>query len=158
MGLHIGNGYDVHRLERGLPFILGGIQIRHEAGLSGHSDADVATHALMDALLNAAKFDDIGSLFPNTDPVYKGISSLLLLKKVAATIYTAGYSLVDSSIVIVAQEPKIAPYREAMREALATAMNVDIEKVGISATTTEGLGFEGEKKGISAHAVALLED
>ena len=156
--LRIGQGYDVHRLVEGRKLILGGVEIPFEKGLLGHSDADVLLHALMDALLGAAGLGDIGKLFPDTDPRYKGISSLELLRQVAAALEAAGYGLVNADVTLLAQAPKIAPYREAMRANIAGALGVDeLERISVKATTEEGLGFTGDGSGMAAHAVALLE-
>ena len=150
-GLRIGHGYDVHRLTEGRRLILGGVEVPYEKGLLGHSDADVLTHAVMDALLGAAALGDIGKLFPDTDAAYAGISSILLLERVA------GYAVVNLDATVLAQAPKLAPYRERMRENLARVLALDASRVSVKATTEEGLGFTGEGLGIAAHAVALLE-
>ena len=155
--LRIGHGYDVHRLTEGRELILGGVSVPYEKGLFGHSDADVLTHAVMDALLGAAALGDIGGLFPDTDAAYAGISSLLLLERVAERLREAGYAVVNIDATILAQAPKLAPYRERMRERLARALGLDVSRVSVKATTEEGLGFTGEGLGIAAHAVALLE-
>lgn len=152
----IGHGYDVHRLCEGRALIIGGVEIPHEMGLLGHSDADVALHALTDALLGAAGLPDIGHLFPDNDPKYKGISSLLLLEKAMERIRQKGFEVGNADVTIVAQAPKMAPHLEKMKENTAKAMGVNVNRINYKATTTEHLGFEGEKKGISAHAVALL--
>lgn len=156
-GLRIGHGYDVHRLTEGRRLILGGVEVPYEKGLLGHSDADVLTHAVMDALLGAAALGDIGKLFPDTDAVYAGISSILLLERVAERLREAGYAVVNLDATVLAQAPKLAPYRERMRENLARALSLDTSRVSVKATTEEGLGFTGEGLGIAAHAVALLE-
>ena len=156
-GLRIGHGYDVHRLTEGRRLILGGVEVPYEKGLLGHSDADVLTHAVMDALLGAAALDDIGKLFPDTDAAYAGISSILLLERVAERLREAGYAVVNLDATVLAQAPKLAPYRERMRENLARALSLDTSRVSVKATTEEGLGFTGEGLGIAAHAVALLE-
>ena len=155
--LRIGHGYDVHRLTEGRELILGGVSVPYEKGLLGHSDADVLTHAVMDALLGAAALGDIGGLFPDTDAAYAGISSLLLLERVAERLREAGYAVVNIDATVLAQAPKLAPYRERMRERLARALGLDVSRVSVKATTEEGLGFTGEGLGIAAHAVALLE-
>ena len=155
--LRIGHGYDVHRLTEGRALILGGVTIPYEKGLLGHSDADVLTHAVMDALLGAAALGDIGKLFPDTDAAYAGISSILLLERVAERLREAGYAVVNLDVTVLAQAPKLAPYRERMRENLARALSLDASRVSVKATTEEGLGFTGEGLGIAAHAVALLE-
>ena len=156
-GLRIGHGYDVHRLTEGRRLILGGVEVPYEKGLLGHSDADVLTHAVMDALLGAAALGDIGKLFPDTDAAYAGISSILLLELVAERLREAGYAVVNLDATVLAQAPKLAPYRERMRENLACALALDTSRVSVKATTEEGLGFTGEGLGIAAHAVALLE-
>lgn len=156
-GLRIGHGYDVHRLTEGRKLILGGVEIPYEKGLLGHSDADVLTHAVMDALLGAAALGDIGKLFPDTDAAYAGISSILLLERVWERLTEAGWSVVNIDATVLAQAPKLAPHRERMRENLAHALCVEISRVSVKATTEEGLGFTGEGLGIAAHAVALLE-
>lgn len=154
--LRIGQGYDVHALVEGRRLILGGVDIPHELGLLGHSDADVLAHAVSDALLGAIRGGDIGKLFPDTDPAYKDADSLKLLAAVANKVRDEGYEILDVDSVIAAQRPKISPYRDKMRENLAYAMGVPIENVGVKATTTERLGFEGREEGVSATAVALL--
>ena len=156
--LHIGHGYDVHAFAEGRKLILGGVDIPHARGLDGHSDADVLAHALMDALLGAMRADDIGQLFPDTDPAYKGADSLVLLSHVAELARERGYRILDVDCTVAAQAPKMAPHRQAMRENLAAAMGVDVGQVGVKATTTEHLGFVGREEGIAAWAVALLED
>lgn len=156
-GLRIGTGYDVHVLAEGRPLVLGGVTIPHERGLTGHSDADVLVHALMDAIAGALREGDIGRLFPDTDPRYAGASSVGLLREVAALMRDSGFRLVDADTVLVLEQPRIAPYREAMRTEIARALDVDVARVGVKATTTEGLGFAGRKEGVAAHAVVLLE-
>ena len=156
--MRIGHGYDVHKLVEGRKLILGGIEIPYEKGLLGHSDADVLTHALMDALLGAAALGDIGKLFPDNDPDYAGADSVELLKKVCAVITEAGYRVGNVDCTVIAQRPKLAPYIPAMREKLAAAMGVDVTRVSVKATTEEHLGFTGEGLGIAAHSVALLEE
>ena len=156
--MRIGHGYDVHRLVEGRKLILGGIEIPYEKGLLGHSDADVLTHALMDALLGAAALGDIGKLFPDNDPAYAGADSVELLKRVHEVIYAAGYQVGNVDCTVIAQRPKLAPYIPAMREKLAAAMGIDTGRVSVKATTEEGLGFSGEGLGIAAHAVALIEE
>ena len=155
--LRIGHGYDVHRLIEGRPLILGGVTIPHETGLLGHSDADVLLHAVMDALLGAAALGDIGKLFPDTDAAYENISSLMLLGRVADKLAENEWSVVNLDATVLAQAPKLSPYREAMRKNIADALGIDVSRVSVKATTEEGLGFTGEKLGIAAHAVALLE-
>lgn len=154
--MRIGHGYDVHRLVEGRKFILGGVQIPHEKGLLGHSDADVLTHAIMDALLGAAALGDIGKHFPDSDPAYRGIDSLRLLEKVRETIAANGFQIENIDATIIAQKPKLAPYIELMREKIAACCCVDISRVNIKATTEEGLGFSGRLEGVSAHAVCLI--
>ena len=155
--MRIGHGYDVHRLVEGRKLILGGVEVPYEKGLLGHSDADVLAHAVMDAVLGAAALGDIGKLFPDTDAAYAGISSILLLERVAERLREAGYAVVNLDATVLAQAPKLAPYRERMRENLARALSLDASRVSVKATTEEGLGFTGEGLGIAAHAVALLE-
>ena len=155
--LRIGHGYDVHRLVEGRKLILGGVDIPYEKGLLGHSDADVLTHAVMDALLGAAAMGDIGKLFPDSEDAYRGISSILLLNKVRERLDEAGFCVINLDATILAQVPKLAPYREEMRCNLARALGLDVGRVSVKATTEEGLGFTGEGLGVAAHAVALLE-
>ncbi|WP_417119317.1 2-C-methyl-D-erythritol 2,4-cyclodiphosphate synthase [Olsenella phocaeensis] len=155
--LRIGHGYDVHRLVEGRRCILGGVDIPSRLGLLGHSDADVLAHALSDALLGALRAGDIGQLFPDTDPAYEGADSLVLLSKVGALAGERGFSIVDCDCTVAAQAPKLMPYRQRMRENLAAALGLDVERVGVKATTTEGLGFVGREEGIAAWAVVLLE-
>lgn len=155
--MRIGHGYDVHRLVPERRLILGGVEIPYELGLLGHSDADVLTHALMDALLGAAALGDIGGHFPDNDEKYKGADSVALLREVVAIIGKAGYRVGNVDCTILAQWPKLAPYISDMRRILAAAMGVELSAVSVKATTEEGLGFTGEGLGIAAHAVALLE-
>ncbi len=152
--MRIGSGYDAHRLKEGRKLILCGVDVPHTRGLDGHSDADVAVHALMDALLGALGEGDIGRHFPDSDPAYKGISSMLLLERVMKIVREHGYGVANADVTIVAQKPKLAAYIPAMRENLARALGADA--VNVKATTTERMGFEGEEIGISAQAVALL--
>ncbi len=154
--LRIGQGYDVHQLVEGRKLIMGGVDIPHTRGLLGHSDADVLAHAVADALLGGVRGGDIGKLFPDTDPAYEGADSMKLLAAVADFVRDRGYEILDVDSVIAAQAPKLSPYREQMRENLARAMGISPENVGVKATTTEHLGFEGREEGISATAVALL--
>lgn len=154
--LRIGQGYDVHQLVEGRKLILGGVDIPHTRGLLGHSDADVLAHAVADALLGGVRGGDIGKLFPDTDPAYEGADSMKLLAAVAGFVRDRGYEIIDVDSVIAAQAPKLSPYRDQMRENLARAMGISPENVGVKATTTEHLGFEGREEGISATAVALL--
>lgn len=155
--MRIGHGYDVHRLVPDRKLILGGVEIAHETGLLGHSDADVLLHAVMDALLGAAALGDIGALFPDSDPQYAGISSLRLLRAVFARIQDCGYAVGNLDCTILAQRPKLAPYLPRMCDNLAHALQVDRTCINIKATTEEGLGFTGAQQGIAAHAVVLLE-
>lgn len=156
--MRIGHGYDVHRLVEGRKLILGGQEIPYELGLLGHSDADVLTHAVMDALLGAAGLWDIGHAFPDTDPAYAGISSLLLLEQVMEMLHDKGLRVGNVDATILAQRPKLAAHIPAMRQALARTMGVDEARVNVKATTEEGLGFTGRGEGMAAHAVALLEE
>ena len=156
--MRIGTGYDVHRLEEGRKMIIGGVEIPFEKGLLGHSDADVLLHAVMDALLGAACLGDIGQHFPDTDPAYKGVSSMLLLEHVAKLLEENHYKVVNIDAVIIAQRPKMAPHIQQMRENIAGALHVDAGAVNIKATTEEHLGFTGEGLGISSQAVCLLEE
>lgn len=155
--LRIGHGYDVHRLVEGRRCIIGGVDIPHSKGLLGHSDADVLAHALADAILGACRGGDIGKLFPDTDPAYAGADSLKLLAAVMERARSLGYEFVDADCTIACQEPKIGPHREAMRENLARAIGCSVENIGVKATTTERLGWEGEGEGIGAWSVCLLE-
>ena len=155
--LRIGHGYDVHRLVEGRRCIIGGVDIPYEKGLLGHSDADVLAHALADAILGACRGGDIGRLLPDTDPAYEGADSLLLLGHVMAYARARGFELVDADCTVAVQAPKIGPHRDAMRANLARALGVGVEQVGVKATTTEGLGWEGTGEGIGAWAVCLLE-
>lgn len=156
--MRIGHGYDVHRLVEGRKLILGGVEIEYEKGLLGHSDADVLTHALMDALLGAAALGDIGKLFPDNDDAFMGADSVELLKKVCAVLKDHGYKLGNADCTIIAQRPKLAPFIDKMRETLASAMDVPVSALSIKATTEEKLGFTGEGLGIAAHAVCLIEE
>lgn len=156
--MRIGMGYDVHKLVAGRRLILGGVEIPNEKGLLGHSDADVVLHAVMDALLGAAALGDIGSHFPDTDPKYKGISSIKLLNFVGALLEKNNYKIENIDATIICQKPKLAPYREEMIINIAKALNIDKNRVCIKATTEEGMGFTGEGRGISSQAVALLEN
>lgn len=155
--MRIGHGYDVHRLVAGRDLILGGVQIPHRMGLDGHSDADVLTHAVMDALLGAAALGDIGQHFPDTDPAYLGISSLKLLTRVWALITERGYRLGNLDVTVLAQKPKLAPYLPQMKEKLCALLGAEPDCVNIKATTEEHLGFTGREEGIACHAVCLLE-
>ena len=154
--IRIGHGYDVHRLVEGRALILGGVRIPYEKGLLGHSDADVLVHAVMDALLGAAALGDIGKLFPDRDPAYEGADSLLLAAEVGRRIAAAGYTVSNIDATVLAQRPKLAPYIPEMREKIAAALGIPVDRVSVKATTEEGLGFTGEGLGIAAHAVCLL--
>ena len=156
--MRIGHGYDVHRLTVGRKLILGGVEIPYEKGLDGHSDADVLLHAVMDALLGAAALRDIGNLFPDTDPKYKGISSLLLLQEVMERLKEKNFRVGNVDVTLIAQRPKLKDYIPKMAENLAAALKTDPSRVNIKATTEEGLGFTGRGEGISCHAVCLLEE
>ena len=155
--MRIGQGYDVHKLVEDRKLILCGVDVPHTLGLLGHSDADVATHALMDAMLGAAAMGDIGKLFPDTDMQYKGADSIELLKVVCARLAEKGYKLSNADVTIVAQKPKLRPFIEDMRQRLADAIGVDVDQINVKATTTEKLSYEGEGLGITAHAICLLE-
>ena len=155
--MRIGHGYDVHRLVEGRDLVLGGVHVPFDRGLLGHSDADVVAHALMDAILGAMRAGDIGHLFPDTDPAYEGADSLVLMARVAELARGQGWRIVDADCTIVAQVPKLAPYRDAMRARMAGALGIPVESVGVKATTTERLGFVGREEGIAAWAVVLLE-
>ena len=155
--MRIGHGYDVHRLVRGRDLIIGGVNIDYEFGLLGHSDADVLTHAIMDALLGAAALGDIGKHFPDSDPAYAGADSLALAKNVSALLRSNGYRIINVDSTVLAQRPKLAPFIPIMRERLAAALGVSIDDVSVKATTEEGLGFTGSGEGIAAHAVCLIE-
>ena len=155
--MRIGHGYDVHRLVEGRSLILGGVRIPFEKGLDGHSDADVLTHAVMDALLGAAAMEDIGKLFPDTDDRYLGADSIALLREVDRRLTEAGYRLGNLDVTVIAQRPKLAPYINQMRQNLAAALRTELQNVSVKATTEEHLGFTGSGEGIAAHAVCLLE-
>ena len=154
--IRVGNGYDVHRLVEGRKLILGGVDVPHSMGLAGHSDADALVHALCDALLGALGAGDIGKYFPDTDPKWKGISSLHLLKEVMRMCREKGFELANADSVIVSQKPKLAPYILEMKKNIASILDVETDQINIKATTTEKLGFAGREEGISAYAVALL--
>lgn len=151
-----GIGLDVHAFCEGRKLILGGVHIPFDRGLDGHSDADVLTHAVADALLGASRCGDIGKLFPDNDPAYEGADSLILLGKVVDLIRSEGFQIVDVDTVIAAQVPKLSPYRDAMRTNLAKAMGISVDNIGVKATTTEHLGFEGREEGITAYATCIL--
>lgn len=154
--IRIGHGYDVHKLVEGRKLILGGVDIPHETGLLGHSDADVVVHAIMDAMLGALALGDIGKHFPDNDPAYSGADSILLLKRVAEIISEQGYSIGNIDSTIICQAPKLAPHIDVMRKNISEAIGCDISRVSVKATTEEKLGFTGAKEGISAHAVCVL--
>lgn len=154
--MRIGHGYDVHKLVPGRALILGGVEIPHETGLLGHSDADVLVHAVMDALLGAAALGDIGKLFPDTDPQYKGISSLLLLERVKEAIAECGCHVENIDVTMIAQRPKLSPHIPRMRQNLARVLCIEENQINIKATTEEHLGFSGREEGMACHAVCLL--
>ena len=155
--LRVGHGYDVHRLMEGRALILGGVTVPFDRGLLGHSDADVLTHAVMDALLGAAALGDIGKLFPDSDAAYAGADSIALLERVTALLREHGWQVGNVDATVVAQTPKLAPYTPDMRRRLAEAMGLDVDCVSVKATTEERLGFTGSGEGMAAHAVALIE-
>ena len=156
--LRIGTGFDAHALEPGVPLVLGGVSFDSPRGLAGHSDGDVITHSLIDALLGAASLGDIGSMFPPDDPELKGISSVKLLREAYAQVRRAGYRLVNADVVFIGQEPRLAPLRQQMQAALAAALDLaDARRISVRGTTTDGLGFTGRGEGLAAQAVALLE-
>lgn len=155
--MRVGHGYDVHAFAEGRKLILGGVDIPHSKGLMGHSDADVLTHAICDALLGAAALGDIGAHFPDTDAAYKGADSLLLLKAVVKLLKDKGYRIENIDSTLIAQKPKLAPYIEQMRKNLAAASGIEMDSVSVKATTEERLGFTGREEGIAAHALCLIE-
>lgn len=155
--MRIGHGYDVHKLTEGRKLIIGGVDIPYEKGLLGHSDADVLLHAISDALLGAAALGDIGKLFPDTDPQFKGADSIILMMEVYRQIKEKGYRIVNIDATIIAQKPKMRGYIDTMRENIAKALECDIYDINVKATTEEGMGFTGEGMGISAHAVCLID-
>lgn len=155
--MRVGLGYDVHAFADGRRRVLGGVEVPADRGLLGHSDADVLVHALMDALLGAVREGDIGEHFPDSDPAYEGESSIALLERVAALVRARGWRLVDADSVLVLESPKVAPFREEMRDRIAAALGVERDRVGVKATTTEGLGMTGRREGAAAQAVVLLE-
>ena len=155
--MRIGHGYDAHRLTAGRRLILGGCEIGHELGLLGHSDADVLTHAVIDALLGAAGLGDIGRHFPDSDPAFKDVSSLMLLERAGELVLQKGYSVSNIDATVVAQRPRLADYLPRMEENIARALGMNAERINIKATTEENMGFTGSGEGISAHAVCLLE-
>jgi 2-C-methyl-D-erythritol 2,4-cyclodiphosphate synthase len=152
----VGTGFDAHALEEGVPLVLGGVRIEHPRGLAGHSDGDVLAHALTDALLGAAGLEDIGALFPSSDPKFAGADSLELLAEAWERIQAQGWRLANADVVLVGEEPRLAPHRGDMRQRLAAALGVEPELVAVRATTTDGLGFAGRGEGLAAQAVALL--
>lgn len=156
--MRIGLGYDVHRLVKDRDLILGGVKIPHELGLLGHSDADVLIHAIMDSLLGASALGDIGKHFPDTDPKYKGISSIKLLEEVGKLLYKNNFTIGNIDATIIAEKPKMAPHIMGMRNNIAKALEIDVNKINVKATTEEGLGFTGEKLGISSQAICLLNN
>ena len=156
--MRIGQGYDVHKLTDGRDLILGGVKVPYEKGLLGHSDADVLVHAVMDALLGAAALGDIGEHFPDTDPAYRGISSVELLKRVGALLEEKGYVIENIDATIIAQRPKLKDYRPQMVQNIAAALGIPADRVSVKATTEEGLGFTGSGEGISAQAITLLTE
>lgn len=155
--LRIGLGYDVHAFAEDRLLVLGGVELPHERGLVGHSDADVLVHALMDAILGAMRAGDIGAHFPDTDPAWAGASSLKLLERVGALMRADGWGFVDADTVLVLEAPRISPHRDEMRARMAAALQVDVARIGLKATTTEGLGLTGRGEGVAAQAVVLLE-
>ena len=156
--MRIGHGYDVHKLVEGRRLVLGGVEIPYEKGLLGHSDADVLTHAVMDALLGACALGDIGHLFPDSDPAYAGADSLRLLDQVADRLHAQGFRVGNVDATVLAQAPRLAPYLPEIRENLAGRLRVPLSAVSVKATTEEGLGFTGAGEGIAAHAVCLVEE
>ena len=156
--MRVGHGYDVHRLTEGRKLVLGGVEIPYTLGLLGHSDADVLLHALIDSLLGAAALGDIGKLFPDNDPRYKDISSMLLLERAMEKICEKNYRVGNVDVTVLAQRPKLLPYIPQMRENIARALGVEVDRVNVKATTEEGLGFTGRGEGIACHAVCLLEE
>ena len=152
----VGTGFDAHALEEGVPLVLGGVSIEHPRGLAGHSDGDVLAHALTDALLGAAGLEDIGALFPSTEPTLAGADSLALLTQAWERVQAQGWNLANADVVLVGEEPRLAPHRDEMRRRLAAALHVDPELVAVRATTTDRLGFTGRGEGLAAQAVALL--
>lgn len=155
--MRIGHGYDVHKLVEGRKLIIGGVEIPHEKGLLGHSDADVLLHAISDAILGAASLGDIGKFFPDNDPAYEGADSLVLLRRVCEKVREAGFEIENIDSTVLAQAPKLRPYIDEMRSLISAYTCVDIDAISVKATTEEGLGFTGAKEGIAAHAVCLLK-
>ena len=158
MSFRIGFGYDVHRLEEGIPFWLGGVEIPHSKGAVGHSDADVLIHAICDAILGAAALGDIGSHFPDTDPSYKGISSMVLLQRCMELLQSSGYEIANIDSTICLQTPKVMPFIPRMRERISTLLSIKENQVSVKATTEERMGFTGREEGVSAYAVVLIQD
>jgi 2-C-methyl-D-erythritol 2,4-cyclodiphosphate synthase len=154
--LRVGTGFDAHAFEDGVPLVLGGVRIDHSRGLAGHSDGDVLAHALTDAVLGAAGLEDIGALFPPGDPGLEGADSVELLREAWRRVREAGWELANADVVLIGEEPRLAPYRDEMRTRLADALGVEPERVAVRATTTDGLGFTGRREGLAALAVALL--
>ena len=154
--VRVGTGIDAHAFAEGVPLVLGGVRIEHPRGLAGHSDGDVLAHALADAVLGAAGMEDIGALFPSGDPALAGADSIELLREAWRRVREAGWELVNADVVLVGEEPRLAPHRDAMRARLAGALGVEPERVAVRATTTDGLGFTGRREGLAAQAVALL--
>ena len=152
----VGTGFDAHAFEDGVSLVLGGVRIEHTRGLAGHSDGDVLAHALTDALLGASGLEDIGALFPSGDPAWHGADSVELLREAWSRVREGGWQLVNADVVLIGEEPRLAPHRDAMRARLADALGVEAERVAVRATTTDGLGFTGRKEGLAAQAVALL--
>lgn len=156
--MRVGIGYDVHALGENRKLIIGGVEIPHRLGLVGHSDADVLTHAIMDALLGAVALGDLGKHFPDTDSIYKNISSMILLGKISRILENEGYKIINIDSIVCAQEPKLSPYIQQMRNNIADKLLINLSQVSVKATTTERLGFVGEEKGISAQAVVLIDN
>lgn len=156
--MRIGQGYDLHRLEVGYPLILGGVNVPHEKGMVGHSDADVLSHAITDALLGAVAMGNIGQLFPDSDPAFKGADSLVLLKEAWRRVASTGYAIVNIDSTIIAQQPKLNPHLDAMRVRLAETLEIDVEQLSVKAKTNEMVGPEGREEAISVHAVVLLKE
>ena len=152
----VGTGFDAHALEEGVPLVLGGVRIEHPSGLGGHSDGDVLAHALTDAVLGAAGLEDIGALFPSGDAALAGADSIELLHEAWSRVQEGGWELVNADVVLIGEEPRLAPHRDAMRARLAGALGVEPERVAVRATTTDGLGFTGRGEGLAAEAVALI--
>jgi 2-C-methyl-D-erythritol 2,4-cyclodiphosphate synthase len=152
----VGTGFDAHALADGVPLVLGGVRIEHDRGLAGHSDGDVLAHALTDAVLGAAGLEDIGAFFPSGDAAFAGADSIELLRKAWATVQDAGWELVNADVVLIGEQPRLAPHRAAMRTRLAAALGAEPDRVAVRATTTDGLGFTGRGEGLAATAVALL--